>query len=117
MRYEVIFEGIMVSETPETPLSREDIDRFVCSAVTELEKVYAEDIDVSTHLVHGTITVSITTEAPDLLTAQMVGNGTIRTAFHAAGFGTPGWSIDWTHARIVPEADSHPDLECELVDA
>jgi hypothetical protein len=116
MRYEIRFDGQIVSGS-QTPLTQDDVEAFVDSAVAELEKINAEDIDVSTDLDNHTLTVSITVDVPDLLTAQVDGNTVIRTAFHAAGLGTPGWSIDWTHASTVPESDSHPDVEWETVKA
>jgi hypothetical protein len=116
MRYEIRFDGQIVSGS-KTPLTSDDVEAFVDSAVEELEKINAEDIDVSTDLSKHVLTVSVTVEAADLLTAQGEGNSTIRTAFHAAGVGTPGWSIDWTYAQTVPESDSHPYLDGELTPA
>lgn len=109
MRYEVCFRGRIVSGADDA-LTRDEVETYVDAAVLELEKLCAEDIDVSTNLGDSSLIVSVTVESVDLLTAQLEGNGTIRTAFHAAGVGTPGWSIDWTEARTVPESDDHPDV-------
>lgn len=110
MRYEVVVEGQIVSTTHEK-LTRDAVDGFVDLFASELENIHAEDIDVSTDLSTGCITVSVTTEADDLPSAQIAGSTTIRTAFHAAGAGTPGWSVHWMKAKTVPEEDSHPELE------
>lgn len=115
MRYEVVFEGCIVSESE--PLTRDSVDGFVEQFVAELERIDAEDIDVSTTLSTGRITVSVTTEAEDLPAAQIAGGGTIRTAFHAAGAATPGWSVHWMRARTVPEEDSHPEVAWEFAGA
>lgn len=116
MRYEVIFEGQIVSMAAEQ-LTRAVVSNFVDVFVDELDHIDAEDIDVSTDLSTGGIIASVTTEAEDLPTAQVTGGGTIRSAFHAAGAATPGWSVHWTKAKTIPEEDSHPELDWELVDA
>ncbi len=104
MRFEVHFIGNLVHQGPKRPRAH-DVEAFVDSFVAELEKIDAEDIDVSTNLKTCALSVSITLEAEDLPTAQVVGGGTIRTAFHAAGAGTPEWSIEWVQATTVPEDD------------
>ena len=116
MRYEVVFEGQIVS-TKHEKLTREAVDGFVDLFVAELERIGAEDIDVSTDVSTGCITASVTTEADDLPSAQVSGGGTIRTAFHAAGAATPGWSVHWTKAKTVPEEDSHPEVEWDFAGA
>ena len=108
-RYEIIFEGRLVSTTGDD-LSREAVEDSADRLAAELEKINAEDIDVSTNLRERTVTASVTTEADDALEAQIAGSTTIRTAFHAAEVGTPGWTIDWTSAQTIPEADCHPEL-------
>ena len=107
-RYEITFEGRLVSTG--LPLNAEEVEQVVDEVVGQFEALGAEDIDVSTNLRECTLVVSITTEAEDLPAAQVLSNGTIRTAFHAAEVATPGWSIDWVRATTLPETDNHPDL-------
>jgi hypothetical protein len=107
MRYEIIFDGRLVRTSGS--IGRDEVESFMDLFVEELEGIQAEDIDVSTNLQKCTVTVSVTTEDEDMLEAQIKGSSTIRTAFHAAGAATPGWSIDWTSARTLPEADNHPE--------
>jgi len=109
MRYEVIFDGRLVYDDGASP-SQQQVESFVDKFVEELEVIQAEDIDVSTNLSECTITVSVTTENGDMLDAQIKGSGTIRSAFHAAGAATPGWSIAWTSAKTIPEADCYPEM-------
>ena len=108
-RYEIIFEGRLVSTTGDAP-SRRVVEESADLLAAELEKTDAEDIDVSTNLSECTVTASVTAEANELAEAQIAGSTTLRAAFHAAEVGTPGWSIDWTSARTIPEADCHPEL-------
>lgn len=105
-RYDLEFEGHLV---PDQPVSAEEFEAFVDSVVVELERVDAEDIDVSVNLQTHHVRVGIGVEADELPEAQERGSGTIRTAFHAAGARTPGWRVDWVRSCTVPEA--------ELVDA
>ena len=107
-RFEITFNGRF--ESTDGPLTSDAVESIVDLAVDELERLDAEDIDVSTNLKNHTVTVSITVEDEDLPEAQIKGSGTIRTAFHAAGAGTPGWRVDWTSAQTLPEADNHPEL-------
>ena len=106
-RFEIQFTGTLVyhGADPTDP----NLEAFIDSVVAELEKIYAEDIDVSTNLTTRNVSVSISLDAEDLFTAQVGGGGTIRTALHAAGAATPAWSIDWVKATTVPED--------ELIDA
>lgn len=108
MRYEITFDG-RLRRTDGGALIPDELEGFLDRFVSELEVLDAEDIDVSTNLVAGTIRVVVSTESEELLGAQLEGNTQIRTAFHAAGVATPGWSIDWTKATTVPDG--------ELIDA
>jgi len=108
-RFEITFNGRFTSD--DGPLTAEQVEEIVDLAVSELESLSAQDIDVSTNLQDYTMTVSITLEDVDLFTAQTNGSGTIRTAFHAVGVSTPGWRVDWTRAETLPEADNHPQME------
>jgi hypothetical protein len=104
--YELEVEGRLV-RLGAKPSSRESLARnleaFIDSVVAELERLDAKDIDVSTNLATGRVRVGIAVDADDLPTAQEVGSGTIRCAFHAAGAATPGWRVDWVKASTVPE--------------
>jgi hypothetical protein len=108
MRYEVKFTGLLVHQGTDQADSG-DVEAFVDTFVAELEEIDAEDIDVSTNIKDCAVSVSISLEAEDLPSAQVVGGGTIRTAFHAAGAATPEWSIEWVQATTVPEDDSEAD--------
>jgi hypothetical protein len=118
MRYEVLTTG-RLRHQGDAPVEADDIEDFVDSFVAELEKIGAEDIDVSTNVVTCDVSVSITLEAEDLPSAQVIGGGTIRTAFHAAGAGTPAWSIEWVKATTIPEEqDNDVDSDADdLIDA
>lgn len=109
-RFDLEFEGHFVPAVP-WPGDRfaKELEAFVDSVVTELERLQAQDIDVSTDLETGHVAVRIAIEADELPSGQEVGSGTIRAAFHAAGAATPGWTVDWVRAKTVPEG--------ELVDA
>ena len=93
-RYSATFCGQLV-RTDNQAHDPAEIETYVDVAVAELEKVGAQDIDVSTNLRTAAVTVSISVEAADLIEAQTSGGGTIRAAFHAAEIGTPGWRTDW----------------------
>jgi hypothetical protein len=56
-----------------------------------------------TSLGTGTFSLTIALESEDLLVAQEVASAKMRSAFHAAGVGTPDWMIDWVEACVVPE--------------
>jgi hypothetical protein len=104
--YELEFEGRLVPIAPQPPTLAQlaqGLEAFMGSVVVELERLKAKDIDVSTDLGTGHVRVGIAVEADELPTAQSVGSGTIRTAFHAAGAATPGWRMDWVRASTVPE--------------
>jgi hypothetical protein len=110
-RFEITFEGRLVNMGSEKALGSAEVEAVMDLVVDEFDKIGAEDIDVSVDLGNSTLTVSVTEEGADLPEAQIRGNGTIRTAFHAAEIATPGWSINWTRAETLPEADNHPELE------
>ncbi len=108
MRYSINFEGVLLldEEPPQAPPAAE-AEALLDLVVAELEEVGAEDISVVADADGGTISVSVSVVADDLESAQDRGNGTIRTAFHAAGAHTPGWTIDWTSASATREDDDH----------
>lgn len=116
MRFDACFVG-RLTKTDNSPLVPADVENIVDRFVAELEQIDAHDIDVSTHLPTGVVRVSITIEADDLLTGQESGSALIRTAFHAAGTATPGWSIAWIEAKTIAEDDQGEGLPSELVDA
>ena len=95
-RFSATFYGQLV-RTDNEMHDPAEIEAYVDTAVAELEKMGAEDIDVSTNLRTAEVTVSISVEATDLVDAQTSGGGTIRSAFHAAEIGTPGWRTDWVN--------------------
>ncbi|MHB8318164.1 MAG: hypothetical protein ACYDEP_02870 [Acidimicrobiales bacterium] len=107
-RYEITVQGKLSGV--ENDLAPEEIESVVDGVVAQLEALNAEDIDVSTNLQDSIVVVSVTKEADSLPIAQEIGNGIIRTAFHAAEVATPGWLINWVMAKTLPEQDNHPNL-------
>lgn len=79
------------------------VEYLMDQAVQELEKLNAQEIDASTNLRTGVFSLTIVLEKEDLLIAQEVASAQMRSAFHAAGVGTPDWTIDWVEACVVPE--------------
>jgi hypothetical protein len=101
MHYDLEFKGMIVPATAPGHLAKE-LEAFVDSVVAELERLGAQDIDVSTDLATGGVRVAIAVDADELLAGQEIGSGTVRTAFHAAGAATPGWRVDWVKACTLP---------------
>jgi hypothetical protein len=104
-RYEASVQGRLIWVSDGSAVDAAQVETIIDLVVTELEKLDAEDIDVSTNLSDAHVRVAISLEAEDLLTAQVEGGGTLRAAFHAASIGTPGWDVDWIDACTVPEGD------------
>ena len=103
-RFEACLGGAVVSDDGEK-LNRSSIESLINSAVEELEKLKAEDIDASTNLRTGRFQVIIGLDADDPFTAQTTASDMIRSAFHAAGAGTPGWSVNWIEVSVVLSDD------------
>jgi hypothetical protein len=103
-RYEARLRGLIV-RVDGGELTRDEVKQLINSAVAELELLKAEEIDVSTNLRTGAFTLTISVDSADLPSAQETAGCLIRTAFHAAGAGTPDWSVTWIDARIVPEGE------------
>ena len=98
MKFDVSFCGRYVDDDGTVP-TPEEIEAHTDNAVEELESLNASDIDVSLDLDLNMVRVVVTVDAEDALAAQEEGSALIRTAFHAAEVGTPGWSVAWTDAR------------------
>lgn len=79
------------------------LDEHLSAVFDELVKLDALDPDISGTLSHGSVRISVDVEAPDELKALEVGGGMIRTALHAAGGATPGWSHRTLRTVIEPE--------------
>lgn len=109
MRFDVSFCGRYTDDAGAEPI-RAEVEAHTDKAVEELETLEASDIDVSLDLANCTVSVSVTVEAEDALAAQDAGSALIRSAFHAAEVGTPGWSVSWTDARA--QQQDAPDLAC-----
>jgi len=101
-RFESRLRGKIVRIDGQDP-NREVIGSIMDVAVLELERLEAQEIDASTNLRTGEFTLTISLESGDLLDAQEAANSYMRSAFHAAGVGTPDWSIDWVESCVVPE--------------
>lgn len=105
MRYDITFHGV-VSETTAGQLASpppDELEAFVDDVVDELEQLSAEDIDVSTNLGQALVRVSVSVESASIEQAQEEGNALVRSAFHAAGAQTPGWSVEWLRVSTAAQ--------------
>ena len=72
----------------------------------ELINLGIEDPAIGARIEAREVEISVSVDADSLDDAAKRGNAAIRSAVHAAGFGTPGWSVDWTGTRTHHELTS-----------
>jgi len=86
-----------------------DAARQVVDQLAEIDEQTPEFLDyaVSSDGGDGTVTFEITADAEDQLQAVAGALSWVRTAFHAAGGATPGWSVRGVGAVEVEPATAH----------
>lgn len=108
-RYDLEFEGLLVPIAQQVwPQQRfvAELESFVDLVAAGLERLEAQDIDISTNLQTGHVRVAISVEADDLASAQKVGSETLLAALRSAGIATPtGLGMDVQRASTVCESD------------
>jgi hypothetical protein len=67
------------------------LEKLLDAVMDELVKLHATDPSIGGTLPDGDVELSLAVEAETLEEATGSAFGTIRTAIHAAGGGTPGW--------------------------
>ena len=67
------------------------LEKLLDAVMDELVKLHATDPSIGGALPDGDVELSLAVEAETLEEATGSAFGTIRTAIHAAGGGTPGW--------------------------
>jgi len=88
------------------PGDPDDLDRLLDRVMEELEKLHnVEDPDLTASLAKGNVSIMLTVEAPDALTAVADAMAAIRTAFHATGVATPEWPT-FTSSELVDLIDA-----------
>lgn len=98
MKVTITFEGYIVgSGDPDVLQAQFD------AVMNELIDLGVEDPAIGARLEAREVEISVTVDADSLDDAAQRGFTTIRSAVHAAGFGTPGWSVDWVGARTAYE--------------
>lgn len=102
MRFQVVLEGqVRPTGTPD------GLEKQLDSVMTELARVGAGDPAIGGVLSRGEVEISISVEASTPQEAVHIGSSAIRSAIHASGTGTAGWSVDWITAHAsrihVPE--------------
>ncbi|MGH9065236.1 MAG: hypothetical protein ACRD0L_14945 [Acidimicrobiales bacterium] len=100
MRYEVRFRGRVQAITEdgaalEGPLDKVVLREHLDRVMEELLGLRAIDPAVSADLGRRGVEIEVVVDALDGVDAVAIGNGLIRTAVHAAGGFTKGWSSDW----------------------
>ncbi len=123
--WEVRFQGFVMDRDEDGGLHQpapDELEAFMDKFGLELEALDAAEVLISTTLSTGAVDVSLTVAALDISAALAVGASTIRTAFHAAGAATPGWSVDWfqvkgERSKDQPKKPKNPAAKRELVHA
>lgn len=108
MKCEITFVGTLVwkPDQPGQVTSQEgretELDTIFDTTMSELLKLDGvEDPIMSGSLTTQTVEVTLLASGDSITTAIAAGESALRTAFHSAGVGTPGWddssraSVDW----------------------
>ena len=99
MRYEVLFKGLVVVTDSDDP--DVEVEAHLDGVMEELVRLKATDPGVGLTGATGVVEISVVVKADGLDNAMSVGASLIRSAVHAAGGHTPGWTITWIEARLT----------------
>ncbi len=99
VKYEVVFVG-WIADVNKQPLPPKKVEAKLDLVMDELVKL-ATDPAIQAVGKTGQVEISVTVEADDPESAVHAGSSVIRTAAHAAGGHTGGWSVDWCEARAI----------------
>lgn len=106
MRFQVIFDGVVVEKATAVPVKDQDELQAILNAILrELAKLAIRDPFARATSDDGGIEVGINVDEVDAYHASFVGSTLIRTGVHAAGIGTPGWSVDWVKTITARSED------------
>lgn len=115
MKFEVVFEGRVLDSEELTPAPADKVEKQLDRILEILLGAYGvEDATYSGTLANAEIEISIRVKASDLLEAQVIGSGAIRSAIHGAGGKTAGWGIDWCAVR-TSRSDEETVVKGDLV--
>jgi len=98
MRFQVAWEGMVVALNPAAA-EPSNVEEHLDRVMQELLEIDAQDISISLVGSEGLVEMSVTVEAESVEDAVANGSAVLRSAIHAAGGFTPGWSIDWTKVQ------------------
>jgi hypothetical protein len=118
--WEVRFHGVIMDDEAESHgriPAPDALERFMDVVGLELDKLDTDNVLIETIIPTGHIDLALTVSAFQFEEAVSVGSSLIRTAFHAAGAATPGWSVDWIEVKAERSPDRPGDLAKGLVDA
>lgn len=104
--FQVRFEGYVleVDDAETRPPSPEDLERFLDGVMDHLIDLGAETALIETQrMSEGRVQVVLSVSALDPEAALAEGSSYIRTAFHALGAATPGWSVHWVRVNAQPD--------------
>ena len=95
------------------------LDAHLDRVMDELEKLGADSPSIDATLAKGTVEISIVVDASSWEEATQKGLGTLRTAIHAAGGGTPDWPTEISPPEwgITLEETSVRKADGDLIDA
>lgn len=95
------------------PPSDEEMDCIVELIMDELVGLNVEEPYVSAVGRTGELEIGIAATGEDFLEAQVVGNGTVRAAIHAAGGHTRDcdWAVRWDGANSEPAPIEDPKVQ------
>lgn len=113
MKFSVIFEGLVTKANGDVypaKLTEPLLDRILDIL---MESYGVEDATYSGALADGRVDISVLVTAYDLLEAQVIGSGAIRSAIHGAGAASPEWSIAWCSVKTT--STDEPVVSGDLV--
>lgn len=114
MQFEVVFTGLITMATDpgdvvvDVTAVEGALDAHLDGVMDELLHLNATDPGIGLTSSTGTVEISVLVETQNLDEAMATGGGLIRTAVHAAGGHTPGWTISWVAARTTDTSQLVP---------
>lgn len=109
MIFEVVFEGLVRSGTPEKVPPPDEIRAVLNRLMDELPKHGADSPGIDCTTSTGRVRIRVTVEAKEPDEALQRGGTQIRASAHAAEIGTPGWQIHWCRVQADIPQDSQRD--------
>lgn len=101
MKFEVQFDGRVVSLEDESLLPPAELEKFLDGVLSHLSR--ADNVKDATYravLEAGEVKFLVTVEGSEPADALVSGSSSIRSAFHAERAYTPGWSAHWCSVTV-----------------